>query len=240
MKIKLIALAVLQNMKFNWIIALTLSFFLTKPAFSQSKFNPAEVDPEYTKVLIKRVAHFLDDLKLDDSIKYERVRDLVVRQYQGINWQEEETTKQVAALRAQPELEKTLMNTKIDVVKSQSEVEIFRLHSHFIAQLQTELTPEQVDMVKDGMTYGVLKRTYTGYINLLPQLTEAQKRYLMANLLEARELAMDKGSSDEKHATFGKYKGRINNYLSQQGIDMKKAELELKEKTEQEKKNKKN
>jgi hypothetical protein len=33
---------------------------------------------------------------------------------------------------------------------------------------------------------------------------------------------MDAGSSDEKHKWFGKYKGRINNYLSAAGYDMKK------------------
>jgi hypothetical protein len=41
-------------------------------------------------------------------------------------------------------------------------------------------------------------------------------------LVEARELAMDEGSSEKKHAVFGKYKGRINNYLSAEGYDMKK------------------
>jgi len=42
-------------------------------------------------------------------------------------------------------------------------------------------------------------------------------------LLEAREHAMDAESSDKKHAWFGKYKGRINNYLSSEGYDLKKA-----------------
>jgi len=38
------------------------------------------------------------------------------------------------------------------------------------------------------------------------------------------EKAMDAESADKKHAVFGKYKGRINNYLSAAGIDMKKEE----------------
>jgi hypothetical protein len=38
---------------------------------------------------------------------------------------------------------------------------------------------------------------------------------------------MDGCSSEEKHAIFGKYKGRINNYLSSQGIDLKAAEKQL-------------
>ena len=56
-----------------------------------------------------------------------------------------------------------------------------------------------------------------------------QQRTIRAWLLEAREHAMDAGSSDEKHAMFGKYKGRINNYLSAEGYDAKKAERELKD-----------
>jgi hypothetical protein len=57
---------------------------------------------------------------------------------------------------------------------------------------------------------------------MLPRLTQEQKDKMYAWLVEARELAMDEGSSDAKHAVFGKYKGRINNYLSAAGFDMKK------------------
>ena len=39
---------------------------------------------------------------------------------------------------------------------------------------------------------------------------------------------MDGSTSDEKHAVFGKYKGRINNYLSKAGYDAKKGEQNLK------------
>ena len=42
----------------------------------------------------------------------------------------------------------------------------------------------------------------------------------MAWLKEAREFAMDAGNSKDKHNWFGKYKGRINNWLSQRGYDL--------------------
>jgi hypothetical protein len=42
-------------------------------------------------------------------------------------------------------------------------------------------------------------------------------------LKEAREEAMDGGSSQEKDAVFGRYKGKINNYLSKQGHNVKQA-----------------
>jgi hypothetical protein len=44
---------------------------------------------------------------------------------------------------------------------------------------------------------------------------------------------MDGGTSQEKHAWFGKYKGRINNYLSAQGYDMKKAGEEWQKRRQQ-------
>jgi uncharacterized protein YecA (UPF0149 family) len=73
------------------------------------------------------------------------------------------------------------------------------------------------------MTYKILPLTYNAYVDELPSLTEPQKLQIKAWLTEAREHAIDAESSEKKHAWFGKYKGRINNYLSAQGYDMKKA-----------------
>ena len=82
---------------------------------------------------------------------------------------------------------------------------------------------KQIDQVKDGMTYSVAPITYKGYLAMIPGLTDKQKEQIMAWLIEAREHAMDAESSEKKHAWFGKYKGRINNYLSAAGYDLKKA-----------------
>jgi hypothetical protein len=57
---------------------------------------------------------------------------------------------------------------------------------------------------------------------MIPALTDVQKKQIMDWLIEARELAMDAESSEKKTAIFGKYKGRIANYLSVQGYDLKK------------------
>jgi Spy/CpxP family protein refolding chaperone len=61
---------------------------------------------------------------------------------------------------------------------------------------------------------------------MIPALTEEQKKKIYDWLIEARELAMDGESSDKKHAIFGKYKGRINNYLSAAGYDLTKERAE--------------
>ena len=102
------------------------------------------------------------------------------------------------------------------------------LHQRYLSKLSSVLTAEQVTKVKDGMTYSILPVTYSAYLDMLPDLTAAQRQQIMTWLAEAREHAMDAGSSEQKHAVFGTYKGRINNYLSASGIDMKKAEADWK------------
>jgi len=69
--------------------------------------------------------------------------------------------------------------------------------------------------------------TYNVYLKMMPDLSVEQKRQIRAWLWEARELAMDQGSSKEKHGVFGKYKGKINNYLSAAGYNLKEAEKNL-------------
>lgn len=93
------------------------------------------------------------------------------------------------------------------------------VHDDFLDKLSAQLTPKQVDVVKDQMTYNVVHVTYNAYLSLYPNLKDEEKAQILAWLIEAREPAMDAGTSDEKHAIFGKYKGRINNYLSKQGYD---------------------
>ena len=46
--------------------------------------------------------------------------------------------------------------------------------------------------------------------------------WLAPTLIEAREIAIDAENSNKKHEAFGKYKGRINNYLAARGYDLTK------------------
>jgi hypothetical protein len=180
-----------------------LCVLMARPAAAQ---EPAvDPDPAYTKVINERADKIVAPLGVEDSAHALRVRDLIAGQYRALSV--------VHAARDAKE-------------KTDAEIasELSALHRKFVAQLEAQLTHEQVEAVKDGLTYGVVPLTYRGYLELLPDLTPEQKIELKANLLEAREYAMDAGSSDEKHAWFGKYKGRINNYLSKAGYDLKKAE----------------
>ena len=72
------------------------------------------------------------------------------------------------------------------------------------------------------MTFNVVKVTYEAQCDMIPTLKEEEKAQILIWLKEARELAIDAESSKKKHEVFGKYKGRINNYLAKRGYDLAK------------------
>lgn len=188
--------------------------------------KPAESPTDYASVADSRAEKIVATLNLPEIGKSEAVRALISRQYQALHSVHAVRDEAIAAAKA----EKGGSDAAVAAAKSAAEEKIATLHRDYLEKLAALLTPAQVDGVKDGMTYGVLPNTYRVYMEMMPDLTEEQKTQIMTWLKEAREHAMDAGSADEKHAWFGKYKGRINNYLSKAGIDMKAAEKNLKRK----------
>lgn len=183
-----------------------------KPATAVSA--PAGAD--YTQTIEKRTVDILSALDLKDAATTQRVHDAIVNQYHALrDWQ--------AAHEAEL---KTLARQTGDEAKAKTaEIMATRktLHDQFIARLSADLTPDQVDKVKDKMTYGKLKVTYDAYCQIVPGLTAEEKAKMLDLLKEARELAMDGGNATEKSAIFKKYKGKINIYLSSHGHDVVKA-----------------
>jgi hypothetical protein len=196
---------------------------------ARAEVTPAAADEEaaYTQAINERAARVVATLGIEDAAKSERVQELIARQYRSLRQIHDTRDARINESKRGPAGDQGLAEAWVKATNDQAALKIADLHHYFVARLSVELTPEQVEKVKDGMTYGVVQVTYQRYLELLPELSEEHKREILANLLEAREHAMDGGSSEEKHAIFGKYKGRINNYLSAAGYDLKKAEQEL-------------
>ncbi len=189
--------------------------------------HAAEAPAAPSAVQMQRAEKITRQLGLTDAAKFGRVRDLIARQYHDLSLIH---ATRDATLKAAKELEatdKAASSAVTKLAKDEALAAQDHLHLEYLARLTAELTPAQIEQVKDGMTYGVLPLTFRVYQEMLPNLSTEQKAQLLAWLTEAREHAMDASTSDEKHAWFGKYKGRINNYLAKAGIDMKQAEKEM-------------
>jgi outer membrane translocation and assembly module TamA len=174
---------------------------------------------QYETDLNKRGDAVLKALRLADADKAARVKQIVMEQYRAIKDADDR-----AMAGASRDAKASVAKAKEAAVAAKKP-----LHDAFLQKLSLELTPEQVEVVKDTMTYNVVRVTYDAYRDELPQLTDAQQSYILLQLKDARDLAMDEGSSKDKHAVFNKAKGRINIYLSKEGYDLKKAEKEWSE-----------
>lgn len=174
----------------------------TNPAAAPK--SAAESEAAYTQTIEKRVADILAVLNLIEPAKLKSVHDILVAQYRALrDWHDANDAER-----------KSTKGEEAEHLK----VSLKAIHDKFLASLSVELMPDQIEKVKDKMTYGKVQFTYTGYLFEYPNLNEPQKQRVLELLKEAREEAMDGGSSDEKSAIFNRYKGKINNYLSAQGI----------------------
>jgi Spy/CpxP family protein refolding chaperone len=206
-----------------------VAFWLASSSLRAADTTPAmtEMNPVY----VQRAEKIVGELHpgVDGKEKTLRVRDAIAEHYRSVNLIDDAVEARVKELKQQPASEKTA--AEIKTVREEAEPKLAAIHAEFLKKLSADLTPEQIDEVKDGMTYGVLQVTWRAYEKMLPDLTAEQKAQILAWLKEAREHAMDAGSSEAKHGWFTKYKGRINNYLSKAGYDMKAAEKNLTKKS---------
>ncbi|WP_375433725.1 DUF3826 domain-containing protein [uncultured Hymenobacter sp.] len=207
----------------NSLSVLLLAGFLSSATLASAQTTPPTETKEaaYTRTITERASKIVVTLGELNSKASMQVRDVVANQYRQLNDIHEKQKTQLAALKAKPQDEAT----KVEAAKVEAETTaaLNKLHAQYLKKLGRHLSAAQIEQVKDGMTYSVAPNTMRAYNEMLPNLTEAQKAQMLAWLLEAREHAMDASTSEKKHAWFGKYKGKINNYLSAAGIDMNQA-----------------
>ena len=178
---------------------------------------------DYRQVVRKRAEKIVATLGVTDSLQFLRTTHTIATQYENLNDIHSVLDVRKKNAKEKATTDKAAYDQEIKTIENETMKQLDSLHHTYINNLARELNKDQIEKVKDGMTYGVLPITYKGYQEMLPDLTTEQKANILTMLTEAREKAMDAGSSEEKHKWFGKYKGRINNYLSAQGYNMKKA-----------------
>ena len=158
-------------------------------------------DSAYVETIKGRAQKIVDGLDLTDAQKAENVRNIIANRYFLLN-------------DIHAKYDKSQQNAR--------DAELYKHHFELASALALYLTEEQIDAVKDGMTFGRLKRDYQATQDMIPSLSEYEKKQVLIWLREAREYAMDAADSKGKHFWFDKYRGRTNNWLSARGYDLKK------------------
>lgn len=173
--------------------------------------SPAEIEALYTSSIESRTDDIIKLLGLTDTAKSNSLHDLIIWQYRTMRARD-------ALIDAQ--LQATGKTINYSNRAERLEIESKPLHDYFIARLSKLLTPEQVEKIKDKMTYNKVKVTYDAYVAIVPGLNDTEKAKIMDLLKAAREKAVDGGSATEKSAIFQVYKDQINEYLNAHGHDV--------------------
>ena len=212
-----------MSMKKIILIPLLLVFgWLSAGAVDLNKDNR---DPQYVESIVKRSQKIVDKLGLTDVKVAEDVRNVIANRYFELNDIYEVRDAKVKKIK-ESGLSGAAKDDALKAVEYEKDAALYRSHFAYPANLSLFLDEKQIEVVKDGMTYGVVKVTYDATIDMIPSLKEEEKAQIYAWLIEAREFALDAENSDKKHAAFGKYKGRINNYLAKRGYDLTKEREE--------------
>lgn len=194
-----------------------LAVLLLFPAYVFAQENPEE---EYTRVITERSDKIVDEMTFSSSDTKLKVRDLIVAHYRFLNDAQSSREADALGIREQYAGNRELRDAKIDLRKAEQELKVRDHHFAFLAELKNLVSEDQIDQIKDGLTYGVLPKTYQAHLEMIPSLKDEEKLQIKIWLTEAREHAIDGSDSKEKHGWFGKYKGRINNYLSARGYNL--------------------
>lgn len=187
--------------------------------------NKENRDPKYVESIVNRSQKIVDKLGLTDAKVAEDVCNIIANRYFELNDIYEIRDAKVKTVK-ESGLTGDAKNEALKAAENEKDAALYRSHFAFPASLSLFLNEEQIEAVKDGMTYGVVKVTYEATLDMIPSLKEEEKAQIYAWLVEAREFAMDAENSNKKHAAFGKYKGRINNYLAKRGYNLTKEREE--------------
>ena len=207
------------------IVLMSLLFLCGWISAGAVDLNKENRDPKYVESIVNRSQKIVDKLGLTDAKVAEDVCNVIANRYFELNDIYEIRDAKVKAVK-ESGLTGDAKNEALKAAENEKDAALYRSHFAFPASLSLFLNEEQIEAVKDGMTYGVVKVTYEATLDMIPSLKEEEKVQIYAWLVEAHEFAMDAENSNKKHAAFGKYKGRINNYLAKRGYNLTKEREE--------------
>ena len=203
------------------IVLMSLLFLCGWISAGAVDLNKENRDPKYVESIVNRSQKIVDKLGLTDAKVAEDVCNIIANRYFELNDIYEIRDAKVKNVK-ESGLTGDAKDEALKAAENEKDAALYRSHFAFPASLSLFLNEEQIEAVKDGMTYGVVKVTYEATLDMIPSLKEEEKAQIYAWLVEAREFAMDAENSNKKHAAFGKYKGRINNYLAKRGYNLTK------------------
>ena len=214
----------MMNRFFPFLIVL---FFSATVLAADIKLNTRNLPASEVTEARQKTAKVMDKLSLtNDSIR-ENIQIVITNRYlelREIHRNYDARNKKIEAIGLPKEKEAEELERSYYQYNS----DLYRSRFGYVAWLSFYLNDQQVETVKDAMTHNLFHVRYDDFLDLLPNLTESDKNRVHHWLVEAREFSMDFETPRKMRQMFTKYRGRINNYLSSRGYDLRKATEEQK------------
>ena len=185
-----------------------LTFILLSSTITLAQPTTAPADP----------AVFVKAMRFSDADKTEKVTALTAeyqKQLQAVLDQRQAALNSIGEA-DKPEVDKQT----VDAYRTCRSAAL-ALRDAYVAQLNSLMTPFQVERIKDGLTGDLYHHTVQLYDDMVPNLTHAQRAHIAGLLTEMRENAMLETDPERQRKWAEKYRGILNNYISKQGYDFK-------------------
>jgi len=202
-------------------LGVLLFFLLLIPTVRAVELDTKNRNPKYVETIVGRTLKIVDKLALKNPDVAKNVLNIVANRYFKLNDIYAVRDSAVNKIKMSG-LTGDAKTTALNAAQNEKEAALYRSHFAFPGHLSLFINESQIEEVKDGITFGVVKVTYDATLDMIPTLKEEEKVQILAWLKEGREFALDAETADKKHEAFGKFKGRINNYLSARGYDLVK------------------
>lgn len=200
--------------------ALLLATVLTFSAHAQNQAAAvttmsAEAKAKSDEGVEKKSAEWVTSLNLNDAAKEARLNTLIATHLKTIrDWHNEHPHTTVPA-GINPVTGKRLSELDRQIIANSAMPQA--IHQDLMAGLRKDLTEEQVEAVLDKYTVGKVAFTLAGYKAIVPNMTQEEEAFVLKNLKQAREQAIDYKNMNQISAIFEIYKTQCEQYFNNHG-----------------------
>ncbi|WP_438481539.1 DUF3826 domain-containing protein [Oleiharenicola lentus] len=207
------------------ILTLVTITFLSAPAASQlfaaeTTASVPVADEKLQKKIDQKTAKLIETAKLTDAGKIAKVKAIGNEWFATLfSWHNAHDAEintlwsqwnQARSVVPKDEFPGEIIAVKIE----ETYASLKPAYENYINKLSAELTPEQIDAVKEAWSRSPgMKRTYNSYLEIAPDLSDKDKEFIKARMHLAREAAMLTDADKEIVSIFKRHKVKVEQYI---------------------------
>lgn len=202
-------------------VAFIAIFPVSLKSFAQAgNKQSTEVIAKDKNDLSAKATQFVSALDLTDTLKAARVKSAIIKHMTAVrDWHNNHSY--------------TLVPEGIDPINGKVFSQLQRqfiidstipnaVHDSLMTSLRKDLTQDQIDVILDKYTIGKFQFTLNGYKSIVPDMSSTDLDFIIKELKEAREEAVDyKDIKNEMSNIFKIHKSRIEDYFTGSGRNWK-------------------